>query len=76
VGDRGLRNRAVWAGGQTAPAPGYATPFPLGSPSPNTVLNVVFQGILEAWRLNRTLGAIAARHFDPDPVAREKDLGG
>jgi hypothetical protein len=39
------------------------------------MLNVVFEGVLQARPLNWALGTVVTCHLNADPVAREKNLG-
>jgi hypothetical protein len=80
-GQHGPSRRPRWGDGlagtgrETPATAGYAPPLALRRPAPHTMFNVVFQGIFQAWALNRAFRAIVAGNFHSYPITREEDLG-
>jgi hypothetical protein len=62
-------------GGRQSPAAGDAPALPLGCSTPDTVIDVIGHGVLEAGRLDRTLGTDPPRDLDSYAVAREEQIG-
>jgi len=75
VGPGRLCPRSGGSGGQPPAAPCDAPTFTLRGPAPHAMLDVVFEGVFQTWPFYGALGAVVARHFNPNSVAREKNLG-
>src|SRR5579884_71372 len=58
-----------------AAGPGNAPPLTLRCPAPHAVIDLVLEGILQAGRSDRTVGADLLGGFHPQSVAREEHGG-
>jgi hypothetical protein len=63
------------AGRQPATATCNAPTLTLRGTTPHTVLDVIFEGVLQAWLFHGALGTVVTSNLHPNSVAREKNLG-